>query len=30
MSTQSAEYLEAVDHLPVGATLVFRQVSWER
>ena len=30
MSTRSAEYLEAVDHLPVGATLVFRQVSWER
>jgi len=30
MSTRSAEYLEAIDHLPVGATLVFRQVSWER
>ena len=30
MSTRSAEYLEAIDHLPLGATLVFRQVSWEQ
>jgi Uma2 family endonuclease len=29
MSTRSAEYLEAIDHLPSGATLVFSQVSWE-
>ena len=29
MSTRSAEYLEAIDHLPGGATLVFSDVSWE-
>src|SRR5438093_5174870 len=29
MSTRSAEYLEALDHLPVGAALVFQQVSWK-
>jgi len=30
MSTRSAEYLEAIEHLPPGATLVFRQVSWDQ
>ena len=29
MSTRSAEYLEAIEHLPAGAILVFQQVSWE-
>jgi Uma2 family endonuclease len=29
MSTRSAEYLEAIEHLPAGAILVFPQVSWE-
>ena len=29
MSTRTAEYLEAIEHLPSGATLVFSQVSWE-
>lgn len=29
MSTQTAEYREAVDHLPPGATLVFQKVSWD-
>jgi Uma2 family endonuclease len=28
MSTQTAGYREAVDHLPPGATLVFQQVPW--
>ena len=29
MSTRSAEYLEAIDHLPNGAVLLFSDVSWE-
>ena len=29
MSTQTAEYREAVDHLPPGGMLVFQHVSWE-
>ena len=29
MSTKSAEYLEAIDHLPSDAALVFSHVSWE-
>lgn len=29
MSTRSAEYLEAIDRLPSGATLLFSDVSWE-
>jgi Uma2 family endonuclease len=29
MSTRTAEYLEAVDHLPDGATLVLLDYSWE-
>ena len=29
MSTQTTEYLEAVNHLPPGAALVFQQVRWE-
>lgn len=29
MSTQTAEYREAVEHLPPGGTLVFQQVRWE-
>jgi Uma2 family endonuclease len=29
MSTQVAEYREAVDHLPPGGTLMFQQVPWE-
>ena len=29
MSTRSAEYREAVDHLPAGGTLVVQDVSWE-
>jgi Uma2 family endonuclease len=30
MSTRSAEYVEAIEHLPPGATLVFRQVTWDQ
>ena len=30
MSTQSVEYLEAIEHLPAGAILVFPQVTWEQ
>jgi Uma2 family endonuclease len=30
MSTRNAEYLEAIEHLPAGAILVFQQVSWEQ
>ena len=30
MSTRSAEYVEAIEHLPAGAILVFPQVSWEQ
>ena len=30
MSTRSAAYVEAIDHLPAGAILVFPQVSWEQ
>ena len=30
MSTRSSEYLEAVEHLPAGAILVFPRVSWEQ
>src|ERR1051326_2243391 len=29
MSAQTAEYREAVDHLPPGGMLVFQQVTWE-
>lgn len=29
MSTRSASYLDAVDHLPEGAILVFPHVTWE-
>src|SRR5438445_836710 len=29
MSAPTAEYREAVDHLPPGGMLVFQQVSWE-
>jgi Uma2 family endonuclease len=29
MSTRSAEYLDAIEHLPHGAILVFPDVSWE-
>jgi len=30
MSTRTAEYLEAIDHLPAGAILIFPEVSWEQ
>ena len=30
MSTRSAEYMEAIEHLPSGATLVFQQVGWDQ
>jgi len=30
MSTRSLEYLEAIEHLPAGAILVFPQASWEQ
>ena len=30
MSTRSAEFLEAIDHLPAGAILIFPEVSWEQ
>ena len=30
MSTRSAEYLEAIDHLPAGAILVVPRVGWEQ
>ena len=30
MSTRSAAYVEAIDHLPAGAILVFPRVSWEQ
>jgi Uma2 family endonuclease len=30
MSTRSSEYLEAIDHLPAGATLVMPGVGWEQ
>lgn len=30
MSTRSASYVEAIDHLPAGAILVLPQVSWEQ
>jgi Uma2 family endonuclease len=29
MSTRTANYLEAVDHLPAGATLVIHDVTWD-
>ncbi|MBI4262785.1 MAG: hypothetical protein HY657_00265 [Acidobacteria bacterium] len=29
MSTRVADYREALEHLPAGATLVFRDVGWE-
>lgn len=29
MSTRSADYKEAVDHLPEGAMLVLQGVTWE-
>ena len=29
MSTRAADYLDAIEHLPEGATLVIRQVSWD-
>jgi len=29
MSARTAEYLEAIEHLPAGGMLVFHQVSWE-
>jgi Uma2 family endonuclease len=29
MSTRSADYLDAIDHLPDGATLVLHQFSWD-
>src|SRR5260370_40954958 len=29
MSTQTAGYRDAVDHLPQGGTLVFQRVPWE-
>jgi len=28
MSVRTTEYMEAIDHLPEGATLVFQQFSW--
>ena len=30
MSTRSAEYLEAIDHLPAGAILTIPEVTWEQ
>lgn len=29
MSTRTADYLEAIEHLPEGATLVIQRVSWD-
>ena len=29
MTTPTAEYLEAVNHLPPGGALVFQKVRWE-
>ena len=29
MTTRSASYVDAIDHLPEGATVVFPEVSWE-
>jgi Uma2 family endonuclease len=29
MSTRTTEYLDAIEHLPEGATLVVPQVSWD-
>src|SRR6267378_2186290 len=29
MSTRAADYLEAIEHLPEGATLVIHQVDWD-
>ena len=29
MSTRAADYLDAIEHLPEGATLVIHQVSWD-
>lgn len=29
MSTRTSDYKEAIDHLPIGATLVFEDVTWE-
>src|SRR6266702_716747 len=29
MSTSTREYMEAIDHLPEGATLVLQEFSWE-
>jgi hypothetical protein len=29
MSTRGAEYLEAIEHLPAGAILVFPEIPWE-
>ncbi len=29
MSTQTAEYRDAIDHLPPGGTLIFQRVPWE-
>ena len=28
MSTRAADYLEAIEHLPEGATLVIHQAGW--
>ena len=29
MSTRTADYMEAIEHLPEGTTLVIHQVSWD-
>src|SRR5437870_10967134 len=29
MSTRSADYREAIDHLPAGATLVLQDITWD-
>ena len=29
MSTSTQEYMEAIEHLPSGATLILQQVSWD-
>jgi hypothetical protein len=29
MTTRASDYLDAIDHLPRGATLVFHDVPWE-